>query len=182
MEKKYQCSHNAWSQKEIETLAADLKISERAVLRWIDKRQSTSLGLNDDVIQLRRENEKMQMMTGTRKLPQWKVVELEKAFMKNNKMNMSERARLAIRLDLTDRQVTNYLNKKRIFEKRNEGFTHARAEIQRLPHETKKKLEKALSVAPLTSHRCEEISQQTGVSLQAVLMLMKFQKKQSRKM
>ncbi|CAI2355621.1 unnamed protein product [Caenorhabditis sp. 36 PRJEB53466] len=133
LKKKYQSTYKDWVPKEVKELADQLGLEEKHVSNWMEKRSGAVLGLQHDIIEYRRAKTASKNAAKGRKLPIHKTNVLIAEFEKNDRPGQEIRIELAKRLNLSEQQVRNYFNKRRIKLRRDEEWAEARKVITKIP-------------------------------------------------
>lgn len=103
--------------KDIKALSTQLEINEKEIENWIAKKTEATSGSNSTE-QQQKHNILRIFASCRRRLPKLNIEGLNKYFAKNNKPGVRQREKIAKKLGLSERQVRNYFNKKRITERK----------------------------------------------------------------
>ncbi|CAL2035253.1 unnamed protein product [Caenorhabditis brenneri] len=170
LNKKYNCEDKEWTSTEIEALAVKLKIKHRDVQNWITRRNWATAGLART--ELRRNDDP----GCSRKLPTYKIEQLDAEFEFNRKPGLHERNRIASHLNLHELQVRNYFNKKRMATRKQEEWEVARNEFLRLPEFKKKMLESVAAERRKTAAESMDAANRIGVSYRTLCSFVEWRK------
>uniref|UniRef100_A0A8R1HZN6 Homeobox domain-containing protein n=1 Tax=Caenorhabditis japonica TaxID=281687 RepID=A0A8R1HZN6_CAEJA len=174
--KKYQCEEKEWSPKEITSLATHLEIEEKTVTAWIEKRNEAVLGLNHDVVEMRKQKAAKLKAADGRKLPSCISVALNIEYSKDDRPTLARRIVIAKKLKLTEVQVRNYFNKKRGRDRRNEDWEKAREDVLSMPHEKVQLMEKVAIEKRKTALHYMSVAADIGVSYMTLMSFVNWRK------
>lgn len=176
LNKKYHSENKEWTFEDIEILAESLELSPGDVDHWLNRRKGATLGLENDVIQLRRHADAKQNAAISRKLSAERQDRLNAEYLIKRKPNPTEMDKIAKTLDLDELQVRSWFNRKRAEDKKISDWEKARTEIMTLPDNKKMILERAAGEKKKNAVELTQLSQYIGVAYKTVCNFLEWRK------
>uniref|UniRef100_A0A1I7TU82 Homeobox domain-containing protein n=2 Tax=Caenorhabditis tropicalis TaxID=1561998 RepID=A0A1I7TU82_9PELO len=176
LQKKYHSKDKEWSMMDIVSLAIKLDLKAESVEFWINKRKCATLGLEHNVIEFRRERDARMNAAHGKKLPNHKIEILNAKFEANQSPGVKERTKLGDELGLTELQVRNYFNKKRIHNRKKKLWELARVEFLSLPDDKKERMEFLATQKRKTTAENMEIASELGINYSTLVSFIDWRK------
>ncbi|CCD62914.1 Homeobox domain-containing protein [Caenorhabditis elegans] len=149
--------------KDIKALSTQLEINEKEIENWIAKKTEATSGSNSTE-QQQKHNILRIFASCRRRLPKLNIEGLNKYFAKNNKPGVRQREKIAKKLGLSERQVRNYFNKKRITERKLKVWKDAPKDFLTLSKQTVDEMMKIAEERRKPNDEYIQIANRLGVS------------------